>query len=441
MEPEPDPQGGPGATTTPDPFPLHFHGDEEIIEVVELGAGPPHPDELAQEMEDVDFEEDEEEEEEEEAWGDEDAAGETPDDSELTFARHSASVFCVSLDPKTNALAVTGGEDDKAFVWRLSDGELLFECTGHKDSVTCAGFSHDSALVATGDMSGLLKVWRVEAKEEVWSFEVGDLEWMEWHPRAPILLAGTADGNTWMWKVPGGDCRTFPGPSCPATCGHILPDGKKAVVGYEDGSVRVWDLRLGSPLHVLKGADGHQGPLTCVAANPDGSLVLTGSVDCQAKLINAATGKVVAVFRPEEPAGPPPRLGDKEDDEEEEEEESESNSVESLGFCSVLPLAAVGYLDGTLAIYDLPTQSLRHRCQHESGIVQLLWEEGAAVVYTCSLDGAVRLWDARTGRLLNDYRGHTAEILDFALSKDASLVVTTSGDHKAKVFCVQRPDR
>ena len=53
----------------------------------------------------------------------------------------------------------------------------------------------------------------------------------------------------------------------------------------------------------------------------------------------------------------------------------------------------------------------------QSGIVQLLWEAGTAVVYTSSLDGIVRLWDARTGRLLTDYRGHTAEILDFALSK------------------------
>lgn len=40
------------------------------------------------------------------------------------------SVFCVSLDPATNSLAVTGGEDDKAYVWRVSDGEVLFECTG-----------------------------------------------------------------------------------------------------------------------------------------------------------------------------------------------------------------------------------------------------------------------------------------------------------------------
>lgn len=47
---------------------------------------------------------------------------------------------------------------------------------GHKDSVTCAVFSHDSSMVATGDMSGLIKVWKVENKEEIWSFEVGDLE-------------------------------------------------------------------------------------------------------------------------------------------------------------------------------------------------------------------------------------------------------------------------
>lgn len=40
------------------------------------------------------------------------------------------------------------------------------------------------------------------------------------------------------------------------------------------------------------GQDGHQDPLTCVASNQDGSLIMTGSVDCHAKLVNSATGKV-----------------------------------------------------------------------------------------------------------------------------------------------------
>lgn len=62
-------------------------------------------------------------------------------------------------------------------MWALgSYSQLPLVSAGHKDSVTCATFSHDSLLVATGDMGGLIKVWKVESKEEIWSFEVGDLE-------------------------------------------------------------------------------------------------------------------------------------------------------------------------------------------------------------------------------------------------------------------------
>lgn len=32
--------------------------------------------------------------------------------------------------------------------------------------------------------------------------------------------------------------------------------GKRAVVGYEDGTIRIWDLKQGSPIHVLKGTRG-----------------------------------------------------------------------------------------------------------------------------------------------------------------------------------------
>lgn len=117
--------------------------------------------------------------------------------------------------------------------------------------MTCVVFSHDSSLVATGDMSGMIKVWKVASKEEIWSFEVGDLEvrealsgaggisqmntsvircspqWLEWHPCAPVLLAGTDDGNVWMWKIPSGDCKTFQSSGCQATCGKVLTDGEK----------------------------------------------------------------------------------------------------------------------------------------------------------------------------------------------------------------------
>ena len=42
--------------------------------------------------------------------------------------------------------------------------------------MTCTAFNHDSKLVATGDMSGLITVWDVATQKEVWNFETTDLE-------------------------------------------------------------------------------------------------------------------------------------------------------------------------------------------------------------------------------------------------------------------------
>lgn len=53
---------------------------------------------------------------------------------------------------------------------------LLLLIPGHKDSVTCTGFSHDGKYVATADMGGLVQVWLTSSGEKVWSFETGDIE-------------------------------------------------------------------------------------------------------------------------------------------------------------------------------------------------------------------------------------------------------------------------
>lgn len=53
----------------------------------------------------------------------------------------------------------------------------------------------------------------------------------------------------------------------------------------------------------------------------------------------------------------------------------------------------------------------------QAGIVHLRWEESSSVVSTSSLDGVLRLWDARSGNLLSEYHGHTEEIFDFTINR------------------------
>ena len=44
------------------------------------------------------------------------------------------SVFCVSVASE-KSLAVSGGEDDIAYVWSLSNGDTIFTCTGERYEV------------------------------------------------------------------------------------------------------------------------------------------------------------------------------------------------------------------------------------------------------------------------------------------------------------------
>lgn len=81
---------------------------------------------------------------------------------------------------------------------------VMVTCAGHKDSVTCVGFNHNSSLVVTGDMAGLIKVWSVDCCQEVWSYEVDDLE----ASSLPSLAGHThthTQAGTWLTQVYLGD--------------------------------------------------------------------------------------------------------------------------------------------------------------------------------------------------------------------------------------------
>ncbi len=87
------------------------------------------------------------------------------------FESHIGSVFCVAAH-LTQPLAATGGEDDLGYIWNTSNGEVVAKLTGHTDSVTSIGFSHDGEMLSTGGMDGKVRIWRRVGKEhwKTWEF-------------------------------------------------------------------------------------------------------------------------------------------------------------------------------------------------------------------------------------------------------------------------------
>lgn len=105
------------------------------------------------------------------------------DDSVAVTSLHrseNGAVFCLAVHPHAATIAVSGGEDDNAFVFRTDTGAQIAQLSGHQDSVTSAAWNFDGSLVATGGMDGRVRVWKarrpssdVAWEETGWEFLVG----------------------------------------------------------------------------------------------------------------------------------------------------------------------------------------------------------------------------------------------------------------------------
>ena len=67
---------------------------------------------------------------------------------EPVYAIASAQQFCVS-----------GGGNDKSYLWNMVTGEKVADLATHNDSVSAVAFNHDGKYVASGGLDGFVHVF------------------------------------------------------------------------------------------------------------------------------------------------------------------------------------------------------------------------------------------------------------------------------------------
>ncbi|KAF6168948.1 hypothetical protein GIB67_038445 [Kingdonia uniflora] len=168
----------------------------------------------------------------------------------------TGEVYTVVCSPHDASLVATRGQDDRGFLWKIGEKYWAQELKGHTDSVSSLAFSTDGRLLASGSFDGNIHVWDVTSGTASLKCTIEGpkegIEWVKWHPREHIVLAGSADSNVWMWNA---DTSTylsmFSGHIDNVTCGDFTPDGNTVCTGSDDASLRIWNLNGGN-MHVIK---------------------------------------------------------------------------------------------------------------------------------------------------------------------------------------------
>lgn len=216
--------------------------------------------------------------------------GNVADMAHAVFSEHSDYVYSASMHPLRPGVVVTGGIDDRAYLWTFdtnpnttsSSGAILTstELLGHTDTVTCVGFNFDGTMVLTGCYDGSVRVWDAATGALVIVLEgPEDIEWAVWHSKGNAIVAGSKDGTIWMWMTHNGQCvQVFAGHDGLVSTGCFTSDGKFVCSGGEDGTVRVWAPKTGACKHVFDGKCGHDAAITCIASDEqDPELLATGT--------------------------------------------------------------------------------------------------------------------------------------------------------------------
>jgi WD40 repeat protein/serine/threonine protein kinase len=167
-------------------------------------------------------------------------------------------------------------------VWETVTSKTLFRRKAHSlpnvggNTMTRPAFSADGKTVATVcEDDGTFKLWDARTGDFVRSLWQGPLDKGEGFSRAAFSPKG-------KWVA--------------ATGRNGIARGPDRSILEPDSSVRVWNLKADRPQYVFRGTK----PFTCLAFSPDDNLLAAGSADNSVMIWELATGREIATYRGDE---------------------------------------------------------------------------------------------------------------------------------------------
>jgi len=149
-------------------------------------------------------------------------------------------------------------------IWRLDDG---------------AEVEHVVRPIGDNEQDNLLSVQDLWSGEELLTLQghTGSVTTIAIMTDGKRALSGSNDATLRLWDLSTGEnLRTITTAAREIMATAIMPDNRRAIVTAQDGTLRVWDLDEGTELYILT---GHTGWVSDVVVTADGQYAISGSFD------------------------------------------------------------------------------------------------------------------------------------------------------------------
>jgi WD40 repeat protein len=287
---------------------------------------------------------------------------------------HTTGLQRVGWSPN-GALLASGCLDGVVRVWNAQSGEELYALRDLSSQVGSVAWSSDGTRLGWSGSDGRIRVWDFTAEPESHTLQslASGYRSVLWSPDNTRIVSAPEgqQGALQVWDVASGAELAAVDYDFVPTGLDWSPDSTRLAASSANGGLYVWDVTEEAPLYVEQLRAAIVPNVQTVVWSPDGAHLATDNTDNTVRLWDAASGRQVRVL---DSRGPVIGLAWSPD----------SRLLTSWG-------------DTTVRVWEAASGNEVRTLDHADITIDLAWSPAGTRLATVSNDGQVSVWDPVAG--------------------------------------------